>query len=95
MKPGPSHPGDQPPARHDVSLPGPRPRPRAPRIGIGSWVVHPEHGFSQVWDVFDLKARQELEEKFDPDVVLIANGTALRYVHLGSLVLADMGEVSS
>lgn len=61
-------------------------------IGLGSWVVHPEHGFSQVWDVYDPNARQEGEEKFDEDVVLIANGTALRYVRLASLTLADMGE---
>jgi hypothetical protein len=62
------------------------------QIRLGSWVVHPEHGFSQVWDVFDPAARQEGEEKFDTDVVLIANGTSLRYVRLASLTLADLGD---
>lgn len=65
------------------------------QIVLGSWVVHPEHGFSQVWDVFDPAARQEGEEKWDADVVLIANGTALRYVRLATLVLAEMAEEAS
>lgn len=62
------------------------------RIRLGSWVVHPEYGFAQVWDVFDPEARQEFEEKLDDDVVLIATGTRLAYVRLDALRLADMGE---
>lgn len=61
-------------------------------IGLGSWVVHPDYGLAQVWDAFDPKARQEFEEKFDDDVVLIATGTSFHYVRLGALRLADMGE---
>jgi len=63
-------------------------------IGLGSWVVHPEHGFAQVWDVWAPDDNDPEVPDEDDDRVIIATGTECFEVRRDTLTLAEMGDVA-
>jgi len=60
-------------------------------IGLGSWVVHQEYGFAQVWGVWQANPDDPEVADEDDGVVVIATGTECFSVFRETLALADLG----